>query len=176
MRLYVWHAGDDDPKKCTARKLHRMGLVGLTDRASGLPHGGVLLDPYAQKAVSKEDLPDVLTSGLAALDCSWQSAERLFPKVRKKLLPRALPYLVAANPVRFGRPTELSTLEAFSAALVIYGFDQQARELLGAYTWGPRFLEVNRQPLEAYAACETSADVVEEMLTFLPPERDAGKA
>lgn len=167
----ILHANEDDPKKCTARKLARLGMAELVDRAGGIPRGSVLLDPFAEKAVSVEDVSAATTTSLAALDCSWRTAEPAFGRLRPRTNPRALPYLVAANPVNFGKPTKLSTLEALAAALYIYGQAGQANALLGAYTWGPRFLEVNRQPLDAYAACSSSAEVVGEMRRFLPEER-----
>lgn len=137
----------------------------------GIPNGSILLDPYAEKAVSPEDIPIAVTSSLTAFDCSWETAEAMLPVARKHTEPRALPYLVAANPVNFGKPTKLSTVEAVAAALYIYGRKEQAAEALGVVSWGPRFLEVNQEPLDAYADCDTSAEVVAEMMTFLPPER-----
>ena len=118
--------------------------------------------------MSPEDVPFVVTASLAAFDCSWETAEAMLPAARRRMEPRALPYLVAANPVNFGKPTKLSTVEAIAAALCIYGRKEQAEAALGVVTWGPRFLEVNKEPLEAYAACETSADVVREMHAFIP--------
>lgn len=167
----IYHTNEDDPKKCTARKLARMGAAELVERPGHVPKGSVLLDPFAEKAVSVEDVPRAITASLAAVDCSWKTAEGAFAQLRPHTHPRALPYLVAANPVNFGKPTRLSTLEALAAALIIYGRDDQAKRILGAYTWGPRFLEVNREPLAAYAACANSAEVVREMRAFLPPER-----
>jgi pre-rRNA-processing protein TSR3 len=168
VRIVVYHTNEDDPKKCTARKLHRMGLADLTERVAGVPRGAILLDPFAEKAVSSEDVEAAAASGLAALDCSWETAEGAFAHARRRTLPRALPYLVAANPVNFGKPSRLSTLEALAAALYIYGEMDQARALLGAYNWGVRFLEVNQEPLEAYRACRTSGEVVAAMREFLP--------
>ena len=168
MRLAVYHADEDDPKKCTARKLDRMGLVELVERVRRLPAGAILLDPFAEKAVSPEDIVEAEKRGLAALDCSWETAETAFDHARKLCTPRALPYLVAANPVNYGKPTKLSTLEALVAALVIYGQREQAEALTGAFNWAPTFLELNREPLEAYAACQTSGQVVEAMRAFIP--------
>ena len=70
----IFHTNEDDPKKCTARKLARMGLAELVERPQGIPPGSVLLDPFAEKAVSAEDVGDVVTTSLAALDCSWKTA------------------------------------------------------------------------------------------------------
>ena len=170
MRIVIFHANEDDPKKCTARKLARMGHAEIVERVDSIPPRSILLDPFAEKAVSPEDVDEAILSSLAAVDCSWETAERVLPRARRKTNPRGLPYLVAANPVNFGKPTKLSTLEAFAAALVIYDRREQAERILGAYTWGPRFLEVNAEPLEAYAKCTTSAEVVEVMREFVPPD------
>lgn len=170
MRIVIYHANQDDPKKCTARKLARRGDAELVPHAKQLPYGAILLDPYAQKAVSAEDVPTAERFGIAAVDCSWETTLGAFAQARRKTESRSLPFLVAANPVHFGQPVILSTLEALAATLIIYGRDEQAHRLLGAYTWGPRFLEVNAEPLKAYAACKTSAEVVSVMQEFLPPD------
>jgi pre-rRNA-processing protein TSR3 len=167
----IYYEGNDDAKKNTALKLKKKEYAELVDKIRTIPKGSILLDPFAEKAVSPEDVPIVLTSALTAFDCSWETAEAMLPVARKYTEPRALPYLVAANPVNFGKPTKLSTVEAVAAALYIYGRKEQAAEALGVVTWGPRFLEVNKEPLEAYSECETSAEVVAEMMTFIPPER-----
>lgn len=169
----IYYEGNDDPKKNTALKLRKKGYAELVQKIGGIPYGSILLDPFAEKAVSPEDVPLVVTSSLAAFDCSWETAEAMLPAARRKTEPRALPYLVAANPVNFGKPTKLSTVEAIAAALYIYGRPEQAAEALGVVSWGPRFLEVNKEPLDAYAECETSSEVVAEMMTFIPPERPA---
>jgi len=164
----IYHEGNDDRKKNTALKLGRKNLAEVVDRVGDIPPHSILLDPFAEKAVSAEDVPFALTGSLAAFDCSWETAEAMLPAARRRMEPRALPYLVAANPVNFGKPTRLSTVEAIAAALYIYGRKEQADQSLGVVNWGPRFLEVNKEPLEAYAACESSADVVREMHTFVP--------
>jgi rRNA small subunit aminocarboxypropyltransferase len=168
VRIVVYHTNEDDPKKCTARKLERMGLIELVDRVRSLPPTSILLDPFAEKAVSPEDVPAAERVGITALDCSWETAESAFGHARRRTEARALPYLVAANPVNYGKPTKLSTLEALVAALYIYGARDQAESLTGAYNWAPGFLELNREPLEAYAACRTSGEVVEAMRAFVP--------
>jgi pre-rRNA-processing protein TSR3 len=73
---------------------------------------------------------------------------------------RALPFLVAANPVNFGKPCKLSSVEALAAALYILGEKERAGELLSKVSWGVRFLEVNREPLDLYASAKDSSDVI----------------
>ena len=162
VHVYVWDAGQCDPKRCTARRLGRMGLAVEVPRLGRLPRGALLLDPFAQKALSREDLDTAVNRGIVVLDCSWQRAEETFDAARRtaKLEPRALPFLLAANPVNYGKPMRLSSLEAAMAALVILGEPGHAARLSGAHSWGPTFLALNAEPLEDYAGATTSAEVV----------------
>ncbi|WP_331234498.1 DUF367 family protein [Natronorarus salvus] len=155
MEVHVRYEGDDDPEKCTARKLARFDLATLhrSDRAT--PYG-IVLNPHAERALSPADRAE--SDRLVALDCSWESAgEALFslPGVH-----RALPFLVAGNPVNYGRPFELTTVEALSAALCILGEREHGEELLSKFRWGHTFLELNEEPLRRYADCADSTEVV----------------
>jgi len=93
-----------------------------------------------------------------------------FPPMRLQLISRALPFLLAANPVNWGKPFKLSTLEAFSASLYILGEREQAERLLRLYTWGEQFYNLNREPLEEYASARTSEEVVERQFLFVDRE------
>jgi len=159
--LHVRYEGDDDPDKCTARKLARFDLVELhrSDRAT--PYG-VVLNPHAERALSPADAD---AGALVALDCSWESAgEARFSLPGEH---RALPYLVAANPVNFGRPMRLTTVEALAAALAIFGRRNRAEALLSKFSWGHTFLELNDEPLRRYADCEGSGEVVAVQQQYL---------
>ncbi len=163
--LHVRYAGDDDPEKCTARKLARFDLVTLHRSDRSTPRG-VVLNPHAERALSPADTAIVEKTGaLIALDCSWEAAgEARFS------LPgphRALPYLVAANPVNFGRPFRLTTVEALAAALTILGEPERADTLLSKFTWGETFRELNAEPLRRYAACQDSEEVVAVQREYL---------
>jgi pre-rRNA-processing protein TSR3 len=85
---------------------------------------------------------------------------------------RALPFLVAANPVSYGTPFRLNTVEAFAGALVILGHRERAEAVLSKFTWGHTFLELNEEPLARYADCEDSSGVVAVQQEYL----DAGEA
>ena len=165
--LVVFHADEDDPKKCTAKKLHRFGYADLEKNIRKLPYHAVLLNPFAEKSLSREDLVTAQEHGLVALDCSWKTAEQTFLCLETTTISRALPFLLAANPVNYGKPFQLSTLEAFAAALYILGEADDAKKILGIYTWGPRFLELNREPLEDYRQAKDSAEVVRLMKQYI---------
>lgn len=170
MELVVFNARECDPKKCTTMRLHRFGKIQMVFQPRDLPNGAVLLDPFAEKALSKGDVEVAGQRGLVALDCSWKQIEQI-SRLRKRMLPRSLPYLVAANPTYYGRPTILSTAEALAAALFILGERGRAREILGIFKWGPTFLELNHEPLEAYANAKDSTEVVSLQRQFMPSVR-----
>jgi pre-rRNA-processing protein TSR3 len=161
--LHVRYEGDDDPDKCTARKLARFDLATLHRSDRAVP-AGVVLNPHAEQALSPADVGEA-GGTLVALDCSWESARAA--RFRLRGSHRALPYLVAANPVNFGRPLRLTTVEAFAAALTILGDPEQARQVLSKFTWGHTFLELNAEPLERYAACADSSEVVAVQADYL---------
>lgn len=168
--VVVYYTAQDDPKKNTAVRLARRGQARLVEETKKIPDHAVLLNPFAKKAVSREDLQDMRKYGIVALDCSWRQAEETFPTLQGKMRSRALPFLVAASPAKFGTPFELSTVEAIGAALFIAGEQRQARRILRTVPFGETFLEVNKNPLEDYAACETSAEVVEAQFQYLDEE------
>jgi len=164
IRLLGYHAGQCDPKKCTSLRLKRFGLMTFVPRPSGLPRGVVLLTPMAERALSPADAPRAERRGLAIVDVSWN--RDVFPAV-PQATPRALPYLLAANPVNYGKPFLLSSVEALGAALVIFGHEAAARALLAKFAWGGQFLALNREPLAAYAVARDSAGVVAAQANFI---------
>ena len=165
--VVVYHLAQDDPRKNTALRMEKAGKARLVDKADRAPKHAVLLNPFAKKALSREDHEDMRKHGLLALDCSWRQAEEAFPVLLGSTRSRALPFLVAANPVNYGKPFVLSTVEAVGAALWIAGEQRQARDVLSCVPFGERFLELNRLPLEDYAKCETSAEVVAAQAMYL---------
>jgi pre-rRNA-processing protein TSR3 len=104
--------------------------------------------------------------GLAALDCSWVHATEIFDHSSRGTF-RCLPYLVAANPVNYGVPTKLSTVEALAAALYIAGFREQAEKILFKFKWGLQFITLNKELLEGYAQAKNSAGVVKVQKDYI---------
>lgn len=159
IRLYALMEREDDPKKCTAAKLVRFGKAREVTVASKVPRGAIVLDPESEKALSGEDAGAAGRYGLLVLDCSWNKLSK-FPVIRSGLEHRALPFLLAANPTNFGKPQRLSSAEALAASLFIMGERAHAEDLMNLFKWGPVFLDINRERLEAYASAKNSTEVV----------------
>ncbi|MCK4405732.1 MAG: DUF367 domain-containing protein, partial [Hadesarchaea archaeon] len=51
------------------------------------------------------------------------------------------------------------------------GDEARAKEILNIFKWGPTFLDLNREPLEAYAHAKDSTEVVALQRQFMPQER-----
>jgi pre-rRNA-processing protein TSR3 len=165
VELHVRYEGDDDPEKCSARKLDRLGHATLHRSARQTPPG-VVLNPFAERALSPADAAE--SDRLVALDCSWETARA--EAFDLDGVHRSLPFLVAANPINYGTAFQLNTVEAFAGALVICGERDQAAEILSTFSWGPTFLEMNEEPLRRYAACADSAAVVAVQDDYLAEE------
>lgn len=155
--LFVYDARQCDPRKCTAHRLKRHGLVRFVRR---IRRGSLLLDPFAPTTLHGDD-SQLAVGGITALDCSWKRVQEIFKKNAARPLARRLPYLVAANPVKYGTPYELSTVEALSAALFLLGFRERSLRLLEKFKWGPHFLQLNGDLLELYAEAGTRGEVEE---------------
>ncbi len=165
IHLHLYHARQCDPKKCTGKKLARFNLATLHESPRTLPREALFLDPFSEQALSPADDPG---RGLVVLDCSWEEVERVFPALQsRRLVHRALPFLLASNAVNFGKPFKLSTVEAFAAALYILGEKEQAALILNKFKWGPIFLELNREPLERYSMAKDSTEVVRIQMEYL---------
>lgn len=176
IQVFVYYTAQDDPRKNTALKMARKGHVRLVEDVKRIPRNSVLLNPFAKKAISREDLPALRRNGLVALDCSWKQAEEAFQALQGSVRSRALPFLLAANPVNYAKPFTLSTAEAVAAALYIVGEKQQARRVLAPLPFAEPFFELNKNPLEDYAGVETSREVVEKQFLYIDrPEGAPGK-
>jgi len=134
----------DDPKKCTAKRLERFHLSSNYKSFKSLPPRGIVLDPFSEKTLSKGDSILAEVGGIVGVDCSWKMADQTFAKLRLMgLEPRKLPDIVPANPVNSGKIGKLSTAEAIASALMICGEKEQAGEVMSIFKWGPAFLELN---------------------------------
>ncbi len=166
VKIVVYHAGQCDPKKCTALKLKRHELVRIVRQIRFLPKKAIVLNPFSKIAFSPADRQRIKDFGLAALDCSWEHAEKVMLK-RVRGTSRCLPILIAGNPVNFGKLTKLTTVEALASALYIAGFKEEAHQLLSIFKWGHTFIEINQERLENYANAKNSTEIIELQKHFI---------
>jgi len=155
--LAMWDFGQCDAKKCSGRKLSRLGYVKNLEFSKRF--NGIVLSPNGLKTVSPEDKELIQKSGIAVIDCSWAKVDEV-PFAKTKGEERLLPYLVACNPVNFGKPFQLSCVEALSACLFITGFRDLAYELLDKFKWGITFYNNNQYLLDKYAQCKDSEEII----------------
>ncbi len=170
VRISIYHAAQDDPKKNTALRLKRRGFARIVTRAKFLPKRAIVLNPFGEIAFSPADRGRLEQFGLAALDCSWEHAQKVMGK-QVRGTSRCLPILIAGNPVNFGKWTKLTTAEAIAAALYIADFKKDAEELLSIFTWGHTFLELNSVLLENYSLAKDSGEIVEMQTRLLKGKR-----
>ncbi|KAJ2920062.1 hypothetical protein MD484_g295, partial [Candolleomyces efflorescens] len=117
--------------------------------------------PKATQIVSPADKDTILAGGIAVVECSWARLDEVpFNKIASPH-ERLLPYLVATNPVNFGKPWRLNCVEALAAAFYITGFDAYADRLLSVFGWGKAFMEVNRPYITQYKTCTSSTEIQE---------------
>jgi pre-rRNA-processing protein TSR3 len=169
VRISIYHAAQDDPKKNTALRLKRRGFARIVTKVRFLPKRAIVLNPFGEIAFSPADRERLSQFGLAALDCSWEHAQKVMGE-HVKGTSRCLPILIAGNPVNFGKLTKLTTAEAIAAALYIAGFKKESEDLLSIFTWGHSFFELNGMLLDNYALAKDSGEIV-EMQNKLPKRK-----
>ncbi len=171
VRISIYHAAQDDPKKNTALRLKRRGFARIVTKSKFLPKRAIVLNPFGEIAFSPADRERIEKFGLAALDCSWEHAQKVLGN-HVRGTSRCLPILIAANPVNFGKLTKLTTAEAIAAALYIAGFKDESQLLMSVFSWGHTFFEVNGLLLDNYVLAKDSAEIVDMQAKLLKGKRD----
>ncbi len=166
IKLYVHDEKQCDPKKCTSRKLKKLGLLKEASLAT-FGRKLLVLNPLSQKALSPEDRELAEERGILVLDLSWDRFEAKMDDMRLGTVNRCLPFLVAANPINYGKPSKLSSAEAIAATLYILGHVEHAKRILSKFKWGLHFITLNQEPLDAYSAAKNSREVVEIQKEFI---------
>lgn len=167
MNVFVIDYGQDDPAKCTAKKMAHMGLATEVTRKFHASNTTVVLNPFAGTLLTPLDAG---SKSILAIDCSWNQAQEVFfRKIGGK--HRRLPALLAANPTNYSRLGILSSVEAVAASLFILGEPEEATRFLSIYKWGPTFETLNHDPLEDYARAGSESEVEEAELSFFPQLR-----
>jgi pre-rRNA-processing protein TSR3 len=162
--VFALEMGQDDPTKCTARKMVNMDLARGVSRKFHASDKIIVLNPWAHRVLSA---PDKGAKSVLVVDASWNLAQEVFfRKLGGK--HRRLPTLLAANPTNYARPGVLSSVEAVAATMYILGEVEEATRYLGIYKWGPTFLTLNEEPLEAYRKSRTEGKVLRAEREYFP--------
>ncbi|MHA2293718.1 MAG: DUF367 family protein [Candidatus Hodarchaeales archaeon] len=164
--ITIFYANQCDRKRCTGLKIwrffqqHRFPTIHnlrLIKQISQIPRFSLVLNPLANRVISFDDSEIFTRSGITVLDCSWNQAEDIFSEHFPNL--RSLPQLIAANPVNYGKPSKLTSVEALAASLHILNKEKLAKELLSVFKWGVQFSTLNSNLLRDYATCNNGDEI-----------------
>ncbi len=161
-RLKIVHYNQCDRKKCSGTRLINLGVAKQVSIKQIKRE--VVLSPFAERVISAEDKETFNKFGLVGMDLSWNkiaSDLNKYKSIFNKGTPRALPFLVAANTVNFGKPTKLNTLEAIGSALWILGEMEGAEKVFQSEKYGKNFIELNYERLERYAKAKNAQEVIQ---------------
>ena len=169
IKLSMLYFDQCDPKKCTGKKLERLGL--LKEIKFSRNYGGILLTPTGKKICSIEDHDIISKKGICVIDCSWAKFEELHLDLHK-IETRSLPFMVAVNPVNFGKAYKLSCAEAFAACLFLGGFEKEARFLMDHFKWGEHFFKVNEELFGKYRGITSQDELKNIQEKYINDELD----
>ncbi|EPZ32448.1 DUF367-domain-containing protein [Rozella allomycis CSF55] len=163
--LALWDFAHCDPKRCSGKRLVKMNVARELKVPSKFR--GIVLTPIGEKIVSLADLSIVERFGVAVVDCSWNELEKVpFSKI-KSPHERILPFLLASNPVNYGKPYHLNCAEAYAAIFYMLGMNSYGDEIMSRFNWGHAFYEINKDLFKLYSKCQTSEQVEEAQKEYL---------
>ena len=167
IKLSMLYFDQCDPKKCTGKKMERLGL--LKEIKFSKNYGGILLTPTGKKICSIEDHDIISKKGICVIDCSWAKFEELHLDLHK-IETRSLPFMVAVNPVNFGKAYKLSCVEAFAACLYLGGFEKESKFILDHFKWGEHFFKVNEELFGKYKGISSQEQLKEIQEKYINDE------
>ncbi|KAH8088491.1 hypothetical protein HD553DRAFT_268669 [Filobasidium floriforme] len=169
----MWDFNHCDPKRCSGKRLARHGLI--TSMRVGQRFRGVSLTPNGKSTISPADREWVGLGGLAVVEASWARLDEVpFAKIRSPH-ERLLPFLIATNPVNYGKPWRLNCVEALAAGFYLTGYDSYGDKLMSKFSWGHSFMKVNRHLIERYKTCKDAKEMVEMQERIQTEMEEEGK-
>ncbi|MCY0868737.1 MAG: DUF367 family protein [Desulfurococcus sp.] len=166
VRVYIASYREDDPLKNTALRMARRGYAKLVDPRR-FKEKTLVLNPFSSIYLGSWHRQTMLEHGILVVDASWRTLTPLkFTGFRG--LHVKLPPLLPGNPVNYGKPCTLSSLEAVAASLYITGFTEDYVKLLGLYKWMETFHELNKELLDAYSKAGSPGELESIILEYWP--------
>ncbi len=171
IKIYIQYFDQCDKRKCSGIRLYKLSKNGnfpgfRITLGKKPPQRELVLDPTAEKIMTSRDREIILQHGIAVIDCSWKRFHEI-----KRSIPfnaRRLPYLLASNPVNYGKPYRLNCAEAITAALYIAGFKNEATEIDERFPG--KFIVLNQALLEEYSHCQNQEEVIAAAKEFMPSD------
>ena len=173
-QVVLFEYKQNDPKRDTGMKLARQGLV--RSLRPGDPFKGIVLSAQGRSVLSPADAELITSAGIGAINCSWNRLDEITNTPGGNISRhRKLPFLIAANPINYGKAYKLSSAEALAAALAIVGFQHEAEMLSVKFSWHDEFWRLNTELISAYVQCNSSRDVISVQDIFLSEKISAGE-
>ncbi|KCZ79816.1 hypothetical protein H312_02798 [Anncaliia algerae PRA339] len=157
IKKLVLEFGQCDPKRCSAQKLIQLKKCFPSKTLRNF--SGIILHPFADKFISKEDSERIEKSGIAVIDCSWAKMNEINHLWNKRNL-RKLPFMVSVNPINYGKPYKLNCVEAFAASLFITGFKDDINSIFESFNYYDEFFKINSEVFEEYEKAENSNEIL----------------
>lgn len=147
-----------DPKKCSGKKLLKTGKISTVRNFRSFK--GILLSPRGTQTISPADAELVSSKGIGVIDCSWARLDDVDFRKMPFRNGRLLPFLVAANPINYGKPFKLNCVEALASALFICNMDEEANSIFEGFQYNEEFFRINMEVLAAYRSCRDEHEVI----------------
>lgn len=153
----AWDLGHCDPKRCSGKRLMRLGL--MRELHVGQKFQGVVVSPNGKTVCNPSDREILEQYGAAVVEASWNRISEVpFARIGGPH-NRLLPYLIAANQTNYGRPWRLNCVEALAACFWICGHREWAEDILSSFPYGQAFIDMNEAVLKRYAASENEEGI-----------------
>ena len=166
VRLVLFEYKQNDPKRDTGMKLVRNGLV--RSLRPGDPFKGIVLSACGKSVLSPSDRALIVSAGLGGVNCSWNRLDEISNVPGGNIARhRKLPFLIAANPINYGRAYKLSSAEALAAALAIVGLDTDSRRVTEKFAWESEFWKLNDPLINEYKRCSSGAEIIRVQDRFM---------
>jgi pre-rRNA-processing protein TSR3 len=165
-KIVLFEYKHNDPKRDSGMKLVRLGLA--RSLRPGDAFKGIVLSAEGRCVLSQSDLGLIKSTGIGAINCSWNRLDEVENIPGGNLSRhRKLPFIVASNPINYGKAFKLNSAEALAAGLAIVGLGEEAVKLTEKFSWSDEFWRLNGEYIEAYSKCKDGKEVVAVQNRFM---------
>jgi ribosome biogenesis protein Tsr3 len=85
----------------------------------------------------------LIALGSILMKWRWNPTKIMKDFVSRRIWWVVVPYMLAANPVNYGKPIKLNCAEALAGCLLFSGFTEEAETVMDTFKWGPTFFTLN---------------------------------